>query len=596
MGAYSILVGSPERRLQAKLMLALAGITLAVFAGVCGNGFVQYDDSQNIYSNPHVMGLGWEQITWMFTNTQFARRYMPLGWLSYAVDYQFFGPNPHVYHLGNLLLHLVNVMLVFLVLKRLVRLADGPGQDQAGSSAELWCAAVGALFWAVNPLRTEPVAWAAARIYCLAFLLAMVWLLMWLRSQESGITKRQRAIFYGLSVLAYTASLLTYPLALFAPAVLFVLEVYPLRRVGRRISDWWRPEALEVWRDKIPFLIVGGGMLVTSLLVRTETNFAYRPTTLQEFSLGSRIMQAFYIWAYYAWKPWAPYDLAVCYPTLHSFNPLGAEFIVSATVVLGASVLFGAMRRRWPGAFALWLCHLAVLIPVLGLTEYPHSACDRYSYLHGVLWSVAIAGLLRAVWRRGRQAYLAGSVALGASLLFALLAWQQVSAWRDPIMFYRHTIAREREHPHRARFDEMLGVDYLRCGLTNEAVASFQNAVRFESRRQDRNIYGGGVLARLHQRLADIFASRGETDEALKEYVSASELEPNSTELLMKIAGTLDRLNRDSESIPYFQAVLRVKPQDRNARHHLGLILEKLGKREEAREQFEEERRLSVKE
>src|SRR5438445_13866968 len=109
MNASSAQTISAVRHLQTQLLLALLAITLAVFGGVCGHEFVHFDDNVNIYNNPHVQGLTGENIHWMFTNASYARRYMPLGWLSYAVDYQLFGLSPCAYHIGNLLLHLVNV-------------------------------------------------------------------------------------------------------------------------------------------------------------------------------------------------------------------------------------------------------------------------------------------------------------------------------------------------------------------------------------------------------------------------------------------------------------------------------------------------------
>ncbi|HEV8524743.1 MAG TPA: hypothetical protein VGQ71_09610, partial [Terriglobales bacterium] len=72
-----------------------------------------------------MQGLTWENLKWMFTDAGYARRYMPIGWISYAVDYHFFGLNPQVYHIGNLILHLVNATLLFSLLKRLLCLARG---------------------------------------------------------------------------------------------------------------------------------------------------------------------------------------------------------------------------------------------------------------------------------------------------------------------------------------------------------------------------------------------------------------------------------------------------------------------------------------
>src|SRR5437763_7407356 len=235
-------------RLQIRLLLILLSITLAVFAGVCGHEFVHFDDNFTIYNNPHIKGLTWENLHWMFTNASYARRYMPLGWLSYAVDYQLFGLDPHVYHTGNLVLHLINVALLFFLLKRLLLLARGPAGTAEADAAPIWCAAIGALFWAVNPLRVENVAWASARIYCVAFLFLALWLLLWLRAHDPATPEIKRRVFYWLAVAAYAASLLTYPLAIFAPFGLFVLEVFPLRRIGPRLADWWGPGSRRIWQ------------------------------------------------------------------------------------------------------------------------------------------------------------------------------------------------------------------------------------------------------------------------------------------------------------------------------------------------------------
>src|SRR5205814_3266220 len=111
-------------------------------------------------------------------------------------------------------------------------------------------------------------------------------------------------------------------------------------------------------------------------------------------------------------------------------------------------------------------------------------------------------------WGRGKQAQVAGTVVAGAALLFALPAWQQVSVWSGTITLHENLLRRLGDHPSRARFDEVLGIHYLRCGLTNEAITSFQNALYYESRRADRHLYQDRLLSRTHIRLGDICADR----------------------------------------------------------------------------------------
>ena len=577
---------------QTRLLLLLLAITLAVFAGVCGHEFVHFDDNLNIYGNPHIQGLSWEHLQWMFTDTAHVRRYMPLGWLSYALDYQLFGLNPQAFHVGNLLLHLTNAVLLYFLLKHVLLLASKPAHPEQVSAAPVWCAAVGALFWAVNPLRVEVVAWASARIYALACSFAMFSVLAWMWAQNPATPSPRRRTCYWLAVAAYGASLLTYPVALFIPVALLVLEVVPLRRVGVHASGWWQRQALPIWRDKLPFLALTALGLRIAFRARVAPDSDYRAPTLEQFGLLPRLMQAFYVWCYYAWKPWAPYDLSAVYPTLCWFNPLGAGFLASAAVVIAISLALLARRRRWPGVFGLWLCHLAILIPVLGLTEGLHSAYDRYGYLHGVVCSAALALLLQQLWSRGKQAYLAAIVVTGATLLFALSSWQQVTVWSGTISLHQNIIARLGDNPRRARFDEVLGAHYLSVGLTNEAVASFQNALHYAAPGGPRYSYQPRLLSRTHVHLGDVWADQGRYGEALAEYQAALHLEPGSVDALVNLGGILGVVNRDGEAIECLEQALRLEPDSAAVHHQLALVLRKTGREQQALEHLQQEHRL----
>ena len=129
----------------------------------------------------------------------------------------------------------------------------------------------------------------------------------------------RRRLFRWLAAGCYGISLLVYPVALFLPVVLFALEVFPLRRATLSISDWFGSGAGRMWRDKIPFLALAAGGLALTFWART-TDGAYNSTaTLEQSSLLSRAMQGFYVWTYYVWKPWAPFDQR---PAWHQMNSI----------------------------------------------------------------------------------------------------------------------------------------------------------------------------------------------------------------------------------------------------------------------------------
>ncbi|MEY2409587.1 MAG: protein O-mannosyl-transferase [Verrucomicrobiota bacterium] len=581
-------------RLQTLVLLGLTVMTLAVFAGVRRHEFVHYDDAANIYDNPHVASLDGPNLRWMFTDSNYARRYMPLGWLCYAVNRQLFGLNPHAFHLVNLGLHLINGLLLFFLVKELVWISRGRPKEDQEDAVAIWSAGIAALFWAIHPLRVEVVAWASGQIYGVVFLLTMIWVLAWLKSQQPGLSSLRRRLCYGISIAAYGASLLTYPLAMFAPVILFALEVYPLRSASFRWQDWFSRRAMPLWRNKAPFLAVMILFLVLAILARAVPDPRYRPVSLADVGLFSRGMQAFYVWAYYVWKPWAPYDLAPVYPTLHAFNPFDPGFVVSTLLVVGLSAAALKLRRAYPGILALWICHLVLLVPVLGLSEYPHSAADRYSHVQGVFWSIAIGFGLRAIWNHGRHGANAIIVMTGISAIFGLLSWQQVRVWRDSIPLYQTMVSRMGEHPSASRWSEALGVDYLYSGLTNAALASFTNAVECEARRADRQIWDIGTQARSHQRIGDVFISLGRTSDAVDHYRASLEIRPGVATVVLRCASGLSQLGRDVEALEILERALEKEPANPALHHASAACLDKLGRAAEAARHRQEEQRLKA--
>ena len=584
---------SRSARLARRLLVVVIAITFIVFSGVLGHSFVHFDDNINIYDNPHLKGLDGESLRWMATDMSYARRYMPLGWLSYAVDREFFGLSAKSYHAGNLLLHLTNVALVFFLLKRLLVLGRSQGGSSSADKFSVWCAAVGALLWAINPLRVENVAWASSRIYCVALLLALVWLHAWLKSNDLSLSQGRRRFFYWLSVIAYGASLLTYPLALFAPVLLFALEVFPLRRAGVRPGDWFGGGAWKLWRDKAPFLLLAAAGFALTLWARNSGGQYNKPITLEQFGLLSRAAQAFYVWGYYLWKPWVPFDLAPIYPTLQAFNPQSWPFVISFLFIVGVTLALYRLRNRFKGLWVFWLCHLVMLVPFLGLSEYNHSPADRYAYLHGLLWAgVGAFGLSLALDRQVKPQTIGAVVLAGLSLL-GLFAWQQTAIWNNTIVLHRHLLDRMGEHPGRARFDEVLGIHYLRAGLTNEALASFANAISYDQKRVDREVVNEGVLERAYAATADIQSAQGATDLAIGNYRLALTANSRYVPAAVNLGILYGRLNRLREAQRCFEHTLTIEPTDPSAHHNLAVTLKNLGEEEQAQNHFREAKRLA---
>src|SRR5262245_19753901 len=101
----AIFAAPSPRALHWWLVVAVAAVTLSVFSVVRHADFVPWDDDINLYRNPHIQhGITAESLKWMFTDSSYVHRYMPIGWLALAIDVNLAkGMNSTTYHVGNLL-------------------------------------------------------------------------------------------------------------------------------------------------------------------------------------------------------------------------------------------------------------------------------------------------------------------------------------------------------------------------------------------------------------------------------------------------------------------------------------------------------------
>jgi hypothetical protein len=230
---------------------------VAVVAGwqtrdTVGFAFVEFDDSINLFVNPHLGPPSQETLSWMFGDMDYMRRYVPLGWLGFSVVYGFSGLSPVGYHGANVLLHVVNATLVFALILELVRRFTPEADDGWRVTAAL----IGALWWSLHPFRAETVGWASGLLYGGAGGLALLSVLMYLQAGEAEAGRGRRLIVAGL---LYTASLLVYPMGLGLVGVYFLLDVAH-RPLAPGLS--WRRLVREKALLAVPF---GGGSRVDDM-------------------------------------------------------------------------------------------------------------------------------------------------------------------------------------------------------------------------------------------------------------------------------------------------------------------------------------------
>ena len=567
---------APEETVKRELLPWLAPwaaglLTFAVFFAASRNGFLgSWDDDSNFLRNTNYRGLGWHQLRWMFTTFHLGP-YQPLSWLSYGLDYAAWGMNPFGYHLTSILLHAANAVLFYLLSLRL--LAQGPA-----SPADRLGALCAALLFSLHPLRVEAVAWISARGHILSTLFFLLALLSWLDALQSGGSRRRRAA----SWLFYLLALLSKATAICLPAVLVLMDVYPLARLPGDVRQWPSPRYRGVWREKLPFFLAAFAFAAIEAWARLQ---AHSLRTLSQAGLIERLAQAAFGLTYYLQKTLIPARLSAD----QIFGPWAVSrgpYLIAAASLAAVAAAFIAARKRWPAGLAAFACYGMILLPVIGIVKVGHeTVAARYSYASCLSWALLGGAGLRNLARAaqagggGRKAF--ACAFCGAAALLAFFAFEsrrEIPQWRDSAALWRSVLRLEPMHP-LAR--HQLGLALISRDQASEAALLWQEQLRLFPGDADAR----KALAELVSRtwpappapaaLCDAAAvdllKRGELDRALWFFNKALKLDPGLVRAREHLGVALTRMGRYDEAIAHFQSALRLQPGNRAARADLRL-------------------------
>jgi Flp pilus assembly protein TadD len=570
----------PRRGLVVFLIGAgLALLTLLVYWPTFHYPFVNYDDPEYVSRNQHVQaGLSADGVRWAFT-TFACGNWHPLTWLSLQLDHDLYGGlNAGGFHLTNVLLHTANAILLFLVLARM--------------TGAVWRSAVVAALFALHPLHVEAVAWVTARKDVLSTLFWMLALAVYL-----SYTRRPGVLRYLLMMVALALGLLAKPMLVTLPAVLLLLDYWPLGR-------WPKTGGGRLLAEKIPLFVL---VLASCAVTYYAQLHGEAVAPLEAFPLTERIENALLAYAGYLGKTLWPTHLAVFYP--HPGSGVSAVGAVAAGLLLAVitALVLGPGRGR-PYLAVGWLWFLGTLVPVIGLVQVGGQAlADRYTYvpLVGlfVLLTWGAADLAAAYRLPGR--FLAAAAG-GVLTAFAVLTWVQVGYWKSTLDLWAHAAAVTDRN---VLAHVNLGVCLRERGRLTAARREFEKAVAINPRLPEPHANLGNLLgalglwqrataeyrtavaldpgnALLHFSLANGLAALGRHQEALAEYRTAATLDPASPWPANNRGSLLRDLGRLEEAEAEFRRAIVLDPRYAPAHNNLGIVLAELGRHWEARHEF----------
>ncbi len=404
----------PLTRRDAILAVAVAAVVAAVYAPMCWNNFVDYDDAQYVYENEHVLGGPTpENLLWAFT-TDYAANWHPLTWVSLQIDAGLWGNNAGGYHLTALLLHAANAALFYLVLRAMTG-AWGPS---------LFAAAL----WGVHPLHVESVAWITERKDTLS---TFFWLL------TIGAYVRYTAapswLRFWPVVIAFALSLLAKPMGVTLPFVLLLLDVWPLGRLRspHKLGNF-------VFEKSLLFLL----MLLSCGATFYAQAFGGAVRGSHEIPPLDRLGGVAVAYAVYLGLTVWPPNLAVLYPLPTASRPLWQP-LVAVGVLLAITALSIRLRRTAPYLLVGWLWYLGTLVPVIGLMQVGEQAyADRYTYIpHMGLFIALVWGAAALAGRLRLPRWLQRGAAVTILVACAILTEVQLTHWRNGRALWEHAVA-----------------------------------------------------------------------------------------------------------------------------------------------------------
>ncbi len=534
------------------MMTLLVALVLVVFGQGMRHGFTNLDDNLYVSANPALdYELSPSGLHWAFT-TRLGNLWMPVTWISFLADRQFFGSEPGPYHRTNILLHLLNTLLLYWIVRR--------------RSGTLWRAGLVAALFAVHPLHVESVAWVAERKDVLSGFFFLLTIRFYLE-----YSRRPHIIRYMITLLCFALALMSKPMVVTLPVILLLIDYWGF--------DSQRPLS-RLLLEKIPFFALSIALaVITYLLVRTREIGAPDPITLAE-----RLGQAMVFYAIYLGKAFWPTNLSVFYPPESLHFPVW-RIAMSALILVVITIWTRQRRHRLPTVWIGWLWFLVMLLPVIGIVQGGmQQMSDRYFYLPSIGLFLMVAWLAAAPvtssrWlvtgmKPGLHRFLCRAIPVAAIVVVAasaFVSFGQVRVWRSSETLFTHAL-QVSESDYLSHMN--LGVVLDDAGRSAEALPHLQRAVAL---RKDP----------LYQfNLANTLSHLGRYAEAIPYYRGAVRLQPDFPTAHNNLAIALSNTGDWTGAGRQFQLAVNQDPDYAGAYYNLGLVQLNAGRSAEAAASF----------
>lgn len=557
-------------RLDLVISLLILVITFGTYWEIKHHDFVSFDDGLYVEGNHYVRdGFTREGVLWAFTigDATYQTYWHPLTWLSHMLDSELYGLAPGMHHRTSLIIHIANVILLFLLLNRMTRAT--------------WRSAFVAILFAVHPINVDSVAWIAERKNLLSTFFAFLTM-----HAYATYARRETILRYSLCLFLFALGLLSKPTVAVVPFLLLLLDYWPLARFKiammpdkQPLSDLHQTDSTRtkkrltlLFLEKLPFLAFSciAIYIASSSLQQIGSGI---PTS--DVPLKLRLANAVVSYVQYMGKMIWPHNFSVYYPFPSSVAAWQTAMAIAFLVAVSAVAVLAA--KRYPYMLAGWLWYLGALLPVSGIMQaglWPAMA-DRWAYVPLVGIFIIISwGVPDILYRFSHRKVLLAGVALATITTLCLCTWRQVRVWTDTISLFTHAL---QINPNNFVAHNNLGLAYKEMGRDSEAMWHYKKALEISP-----------YYPLAHNNIGNIYLEKNDEKTALLHYKNALALDPHYAEAYNNIGAIFLKNDNLAEAEKYFLKALELNSHDPRFHFNMALLSSTRGDFEKAKMHYSE--------
>ncbi len=541
--------------------IGIAIVTFLVFFSALDGEFLIWDDDVLVTNNADIWSLDLDTVKWAFTNLGLTT-WHPITFISFILDYSMWGLDPWGFHLTNNVIHALNALLVFLLIFLLVNHAV-PEEDGNGLNKSAFISAlITSLLFGLHPLRVESVAWIAARkdvLYSFFYLLSI------LAYYRYTLLKTNRGSLYIVSIIFFALSLMSKPVAVTLPAVLLVLDYYPLKRISlERGWEGVKPVIIE----KIPFFILSALIAFVALMFH---NSSADVEVMSGFSLLERIYLPIRGYMFYLYKMLLPYGLAPIHPIPDKLDDsiLVLTLVITSFTAITFSGVF--LLRHSRVYLSIWLYYIITLLPAISVLKIVGNNA-RFSYL-ACIGPALMAGLFAdQIFRRSSSRAIKVFIII---IIFSFMAFYTsrtvtlVGIWKDTITLWSYQIALD---------PTKIPVAYMNRGLAYEKDGKIRLALADYSKALEIN----PEYAKAYNNRGVAYAGMHRYQEAMDDYNRSIELDPDYAQVYNNRCVLYGRLGEFERTIEDCTRAIEINPNLHDSYYNRGKAYFKLKRYESA--------------